>query len=142
MPIFFVAKLRFKDTFQAVMDYFICHEVMPTTIYNNWTNYGGHNYVSKPPKKMRAPSFLENLVLLHHTLPFKSSFSGMGRVSFHHTLIVVEGNATTPPSWLPKWNGTHAIPPYIDHSEREFDNANFLIAYVEGESCHSTIHWQ
>jgi hypothetical protein len=28
---FFFAKLRFKDTFQAVMDYFICHEVMPTT---------------------------------------------------------------------------------------------------------------
>jgi len=51
VPSLFIGKLGLVDTFQAVMGYFICHEVMPTRIYNNWRNYDGHNYVSKPPKK-------------------------------------------------------------------------------------------
>jgi hypothetical protein len=47
----FIVKLGFMDTFQAVMGYFICHEVMPTRIYNKWPNYGGHNYVSTKKNK-------------------------------------------------------------------------------------------
>jgi hypothetical protein len=52
----------------------------------------------------------------HYTLPFKSNFNGMGLVPFHHTLTIVKGNMTMPNFLLLKWNGIHAIPPYIDVS--------------------------
>jgi hypothetical protein len=37
-----------------------------------------------------------------------------------------------------EWNGTRAIPPYIDCSEREHDNATFLTK-MEWDSCHSIV---
>jgi len=87
-------------------------------------------------------ALLENQVLCHYTIPFKSNFSGMWRMPFHHTLVVVKGNVTMPLSWLLKWNGIHAIPPCNGYSLREYDNAKFFYCrIVEWNSCHSTIHW-
>ncbi len=76
-----------------------------------------------------------------YTLPFKSNFSGMGCMSFHHTLVLVKGNVIMPLSWLLKWNGIHAIPLYNGYSGREYDNAMFFITSMEWVTCHSTIHW-
>jgi hypothetical protein len=52
----------------------------------------------------------------------------MGLMPFHHTLTVVKGSMTMPPSLLPKWNGTHAIPLYIGCNGKEYDDATFFIA--------------
>ncbi len=81
-------------------------------------------------------SLLENQVMCHYTFPLKSNFNGMGIMPFHHTLIVVKGNMTMPPSWLPKWNGTHAIPLYNGCSGKEHDNATLFITKMEWDSCH------
>ncbi len=67
-------------------------------------------------------TLLENQVLCHYILPFKSSFRQMWCMPFHHTLVVVKGNATMLLSWLFKWNGIHAIPLCNGYSGREYDN--------------------
>jgi hypothetical protein len=41
-------------------------------------------------------ALLENQVMHHYTLPFKSNLNGMGCMPFHHTLVVVKGNTTMP----------------------------------------------
>jgi hypothetical protein len=71
-------------------------------------------------------ALVENQVLCHYTFPLKSNFNGIGLVPFHHTLTIVKGSTTMPPSWLPKWNGIHAIPLYNGCSGKECDNATFF----------------